>query len=95
MPTVKNGKRWAKFPFLANNTRMIVVGKVCGWARRDRHLAVLVDDFKFVGGTDNFSQSGSPQTPLSNKRTVPDLWDRSNVDDIGAEGPSKVRRAEL
>jgi hypothetical protein len=92
---LKNGKRWAKFPFLTNNTRMIVVGKVCGWTSRDRHLAVLVDDFKFVGGTDNFSQSGSPQTPLSNKRTVSDLWDRSNVDDIGAEGsstPSKVRR---
>jgi hypothetical protein len=65
---LKNGRRWAKFPSLANNTRMIVVGKVCGWTSNDRHLAALVDDFKFLGGSDSFLQSGSTQNPLFNKR---------------------------
>jgi hypothetical protein len=28
---VKDGKRWAKFPYLAPQTRMLVVGKACGF----------------------------------------------------------------
>jgi hypothetical protein len=62
-----------------------------------RYLAVLVDGFTFYGGTDGASQLASPQTPLTAKRPIKDLWDREDVDNDIDEGPStssssKVRR---
>ncbi|KAN0068200.1 hypothetical protein V8E54_013770 [Elaphomyces granulatus] len=45
------------------------------------------DGFTFLGSNDGPAQHSSPQTPLSsNKRTLRDLWDRTDVDGIG--GPS-------
>ena len=78
---LKNGRRWANFPFLRNQTRMVVIGKVCGVTSNDRYLAVLVDNFNFLS-SDELSASSlqSPATPLSTKR---DLWDRSDVDKVG------------
>jgi hypothetical protein len=93
---LKNGKRWAKFPSLAAQTRMLVVGKICGVTTRDRDLAILVDGFTFLSGNNNHSSSQltSPKTPLSTKRSLKDLWDRTDLcdDDIGPSTPSKVRR---
>jgi hypothetical protein len=91
---LKNGKRWAKFPFLAAQSRMIVVGRICGYTLGpNRLLCVLVDSFNFLGGND-VSQPSVPQTPQSAKRSLRDLWDRSDVDDgsIGPSTPSKVPR---
>ena len=91
---LKNGKRWAKFPYLAPQTRMLVVGKVCGSTHKDRYLGVLVDGFTFLNGTDGSTQQAPPQTPMSNKRSRRDLWDRADIEDIdeGPSTPSKVPR---
>jgi hypothetical protein len=91
---LKNGKRWRNFPFLANQTRMVVSGKVCGITSNDRHLAVLVDNFNFLSGSEiplSSSLQSSPQTPLSTKRTIRDLWDRTDVDGLSGSPPKKRR----
>ena len=88
-------KRWAKFPFLTNQTRMVATAKVCGATSNDQSLAVVlvvVDNFNFLGGNEVPSGSSiqsSPQTPLSTKRTIRDLWDRTDVDGIGGSPPTK------
>jgi hypothetical protein len=53
-------------------------------------LGVLVDAFTFLSGsgTDGSTQQASPQTPVPNKLSIRDLWDRTDIDDINtAEGP--------
>jgi len=92
---LKNGKRWAKFPFLAAQSRLIVVGKLCGFTTSttgDRLLAVLADNCNFLSSHDSLQQP-LPQTPQSTKHSLRDLWDRSDIDDgdIGPSTPSKVR----
>jgi hypothetical protein len=69
---------------------MVVTGKVCGVTSNDRYLAVLVDNFNFLGGDELSTSSlqSTPATPLSTKR---DLWDRSDVDRISGT-PSTKRR---
>ncbi|KAN0083615.1 hypothetical protein V8E54_002703 [Elaphomyces granulatus] len=54
----------------------------------------MVDGFTFLGSNDGPAQHSSPQTPLSsNKRTLRDLWDRTDVDGIG--GPSTPTKRRL
>jgi hypothetical protein len=73
---------------------MLVVGKICGLTCQERYLAVMVDGFTFLGSNDGPAQHSSPQTPLSsNKRTLRDLWDRTDVDGIG--GPSTPTKRRL
>ncbi|KAN0072281.1 hypothetical protein V8E54_010010 [Elaphomyces granulatus] len=72
---LKNGKRWAKFPYLAPQYLPSVSSSMHSHSSPD------------PGQT----QQASPQTPVSTKRSLRDLWDRSDIDDINtAEGPSPI-----
>jgi hypothetical protein len=44
-------------------------------------VAVIVEGFTFLGSSDAYQQS-SQETPLSSKRTLDDLWDRTDVDPL-------------
>lgn len=73
---------------------MVVTGKVCGVTSNDRYLAVLVDNFNFLGGNEIPSGSSiqsSQQAPLSTKRTIRDLWDRTGLDGIDGSPLTKRR----
>jgi hypothetical protein len=52
----KNGKRWVKFPSLAPQTHIFVVGRLCGFTSNSNinNLAVMVNDV--------FSLPTSPRT---------------------------------
>jgi hypothetical protein len=70
----KNGRRWAKFPSLIPQSRLFVVGKVCGVTVQERQLAVLVEAVFFIP-KDSIANIIPPQTPQSSaKRKRQDRW---------------------
>ena len=69
---LKNGKRWAKFPTLTPRTSMVVIGRLCGFTKPDPILAIMVEDFNFIGTTK--TEPDTPQTP--DKQPAPDRWSR-------------------
>jgi len=92
----KNGRRWARFPLLAPQTHILVVGKVSGYTTEEHHLAILVEAVFFTA-KDSMTNITSPQTPQSSpgaKRRRQDRWDRRPAD--SREGqlltPSKTQQ---
>jgi hypothetical protein len=92
----KNGRRWANFPLLMQQTPIIMAGHICGLTSGECHLAVLVDDIHFVPGSplSRVTPAQTPQSSTGAKRTPQDRWSRRAAVGMGTEPvtPSKKRR---
>jgi hypothetical protein len=68
----KNGQRWANFPPLNNNSSNFLTGRIFGFTKENRQLAVITDDIHFLP---TLSQSLPPiPSPTTGKRKRQDRW---------------------
>jgi hypothetical protein len=72
MAFFKNGQRWANFPPLSVNSHVFLTGRIFGFTKENRQLAVVTADIHFLPTSTN----SLPPTPSSatGKRKRVDRW---------------------